>query len=700
MKVYKTQDIRNVAILGHGGCGKTTLVEAMANLAGVTNRMGKVVDGNTISDYDKEEIKRKFSISTSIVPIEWKQWKINLLDTPGYMDFTGEVEEALSVADGAIIVISGKAGVEAGTERAWDYCEKYNIPRIIFVTEIDEDNADYGRIIEQLRDLYGKKIAPFHLPVKVDGKFTGYVNVVKMKGRKSTADGNKFDEVEIDALNLPAQVQDELDPCRDALLEAVAETSEELMDKYFEGEEFTMDEIIGALRASVNDGSIVPVQCGSGFYNISVENLMKHVIDYLPSPAAAVSRISGKDPRNDNDCTVDYDSSKPFSAYVFKTLVDPFIGRYSFIKVCSGTLKNDMTIYNYDKSTEEKMSRLYVLRGKEALEVPEICAGDIGAIAKLSNTQTGDTLSLKSNPVVYDKFVISSPYTYKAYEVQNKADVDKVSQGLQKMMEEDLTLRMVNDKENHQMLLYGMGDQHLDVAVSKLLAKYKVPITLCQPRVPYRETIRSKVEVRSKYKKQSGGHGQYGDVAMEFEPSGDLEKAYVFEERVVGGAVPKNFFPAVEKGIAESVDKGPLAGFPVVGVKATLFDGSYHPVDSSEMAFKTAARQAFKDAFLKAKPVLLEPIASLFVQVPDTFTGDVMGDLNKRRGRVLGMNPIGAGKTQVEAEIPLGSLYGYSTDLRSMTGGRGSYSYEFNRYEQAPTEVQEKVIAENANADE
>ena len=408
-------------------------------------------------------------------------------------------------------------------------------------------------------------------------------------------------------------------------------------------------------------------------------------------------KIFGKDPRTDKEYNVDYDSRRPFSAYVFKTIVDPFIGRYSLIKVCSGELKNDSVIYNYEKDTEEKMSRLYVLRGKEAIEVPELKAGDIGAIAKLSNTATRDTLSLKADPLVFDKFEMASPYTYKRYAAKNKGDEDKISQALQKMMEEDLTLKVFNDKENRQTLIYGIGDQHLDVVVSKLQAKYKVDIELSKPRIAYRETIKKKVSVREKYKKQSGGHGQYGDVAMEFEPSGDLETAYVFAERVVGGAVPKNYFPAVEKGIAESVLKGPMAGYPVVGVKATLFDGSYHPVDSSEMAFKTAARQAFKAAFPKATPVLLEPIVSLSVYVPDSYTGDVMGDLNKRRGRVLGMNPAEFGRTEIVADIPMAELYGYNTDLRSMTGGRGDYAYSFSRYEQAPSDVQAKVIADNAN---
>ncbi len=691
MKVYKTQDIRNVVILGHGGCGKTSLAESMAHVTGVTNRLGRVEDGNTISDYDKEEIKRKFSISTSVIPIEWQFWKINLLDTPGYLDFVGEVEEALSAADGAIIVINGKAGVEAGTEKAWDFCEKYGVPRVFFVTNMDDEHADYMKVVEQLKERYGKRIAPFHLPIHDGGSFDSVVNVVTMKGRRFIG-GGKWEERDI-----PDSANDELEPCREALLEAVAETSEEYMDRYFEGGEFTEDEIIDALRQNVNEGTIVPVQCGSGTKEYGVEGLIQTCVEFLPSPMRDHIKIFGKDPRTDKEYNVDYDSRRPFSAYVFKTIVDPFIGRYSLIKVCSGTLKSDSVIYNYDKDTEEKISRLYIMRGKEVIEVPELKAGDIGAIGKLSNTATGDTLSLKSDPLVISKMEVEAPYTYKRYEAVNKGDEDKVSQALAKMMDEDLTLRVYNDKENRQSLLYGMGDQHLDVVVSKLEAKYRVKITLSKPRIPYRETIRKKVSVREKYKKQSGGHGQYGDVAMEFEPSGDLETPYVFEERVVGGAVPKNYFPAVEKGIQESIQKGPMAGYPVVGIKATLFDGSYHPVDSSEMAFKTAARQAFKSAFLQANPVILEPIASLSVVVPDSYTGDIMGDLNKKRGRVLGMNPVEGGKTEVVADIPLSELYGYSTNLRSMTGGRGTYAYSFSRYEQAPSDVQDKVVAEGTD---
>ena len=690
MKVYKTQDSRNVVVLGHGGSGKTTLVEAMAYATGITSRQGKVDDGNTISDYDKEEIKRKFSISTSVIPIEWDFWKINLLDTPGYMDFIGETEEALSVADAAIIVVSAKAGVEAGTQKAWNFCEKFEVPRAIFVTDMDDEHADYMRVVEQLRELYGKKIAPFHLPIKENDKFVGAVNLVKMEGRRFIASG-KWEPMDI-----PGDIDDQIEPCREALNEAVAETSEELMDKYFGGETFTEDEMIDALRQNVIDGSVVPVQCGSGLLGYGIVNLIQTCVEFFPSPIRDNVKIFGKDPRTDKEYNVDFDSRRPFSAYVFKTIVDPFIGRYSLIKVCSGELKSDSVIYNYEKDTEEKLARLYVLRGKEAIEVPELKAGDIGAIAKLSNTATGDTLSLKNDPLVFERFVMASPYTYKRYVAKNTGDEDKISQALQKMMEEDPTLKVYNDKENRQSLIYGIGDQHLDVVVSKLLAKYKVEIILSKPRIPYRETIKKKVSVREKYKKQSGGHGQYGDVAMEFEPSGDLETPYVFAERVVGGAVPKNYFPAVEKGIADSVGKGPLAGYPVVGVKATLFDGSYHPVDSSEMAFKTAAKQAFKAAFVQAQPVLLEPIVSLRVYVPDSYTGDIMGDLNKRRGRVLGMNPAEHGYTEIVADIPQAELYGYNTDLRSMTGGRGDYAYAFSRYEQAPSDVQAKVIEENA----
>jgi elongation factor G len=687
MNVYTSEKIRNVVLLGHGGCGKTTLVEAIAYTTGIIKRQGKVEEGNTISDYDKEEQKRLFSISTTVVPIIYEDIKINLLDTPGYFDFVGEAEEALAAADAAIIVVSAKAGVEVGTLKAWDFCEKFKLPRIFFVTDMDDDNASFREVTEKLTELYGKKIAPFHIPIRENEKFVGFVNVVKMAGRRFTTASN-YEECDI-----PEYSNENLSEVREILLDAVAETSEELMEKYFAGEEFTQQEISQALRNNVIDGSVVPVMMGSGLYAQGTTMLLQAIEKYFPSPSKA--EISGKNIKTGEDFAINYDEKKNFSARVFKTIADPFIGKFSMFKVCTGIIKSDSVIYNAKNDAEEKISRLYVLRGKEQIEVKELHAGDIGALGKLTNTDTGDTLSTKAVPIVYDRIEVSVPYTYQCFKTKNKGDDDKVSQALAKLMDEDLTLKLVNDKENRQTLLYGIGNQQLEIVVNKLLTKYKVEIEVSKPRIPYRETLRKKVRVQGKYKKQSGGHGQYGDVYIEFEPSGELEKPYVFEEKIFGGSVPKNYFPAVEKGIAESVIKGPVAGYPVVGLKATLVDGSYHPVDSSEMAFKLAAIQAFKQGFMEASPVLLEPIAALKVIIPDKNTGDIMGDLNKRRGRVLGMNPVSVGKQEIVADIPMSELYGYSTDLRSMTGGSGDFSYEFDRYEQSPSDVQQKVIEEN-----
>ena len=688
MNVYTTDKIRNVVLLGHGGCGKTSLAEAMAYLAGMTTRMGKVTDGNTISDYDKEEIKRHFSINTTVIPIVWGDTKVNILDTPGYFDFVGEVEEAVSAADAAIIVVSGKAGIEVGTKKAWELCETYKLPRMVFVTDMDIDEASYRQVVEDLQQLYGKRIAPFHLPIRENGQFVGYVNVLQQRAKRWKDNG------EVEKVEVPEYSKENLGICREALMEAVAETSEEFMDRYFGGEEFSEDEIRQALRVNVSDGSIVPVLMGSNFLARGMYTLMVDIVKYLPSPEKR--SCTGINAKSNEVYNADYDFAKPKSAYIFKTIADPFIGKYSLIKVNSGVIKTDDLLYNQHKDTEEKIGKIYVLCGNKPEEVKELHAGDIGALAKLTKAATTDSLSTKANPILYIRTQISIPYTYKRYKAVNKGDEDKISQALQKLMLEDLTLKTVNDSENGQTLLYGMGDQHLDVVASKLLERYKVQIELKKPKVAFRETIRKKADVEYKYKKQSGGHGQYGHVKMTFEPSGDLETPYVFEQCVVGGAVPKNFFPAVEKGIQEGVVKGPMAAYPVVGVKAVLYDGSYHPVDSSEMAFKVAALQAFKKGIMEASPILLEPIASLKVVVPDKYTGDIMGDLNKRRGRVLGMNPTEHGYQEIVADIPYMELYGYNTDLRSMTGGSGTFSYEFARYEQTPSDIQEKEIAERA----
>ena len=694
MNVYKTQNIRNVALLGHGGAGKSTLAEAMAYTTGVITRMGNITDGNTISDFDKEEIKRKFSINTSVIPIEFNGIKINILDTPGYFDFIGATEEGISVCDAAVIVVNAKSGIEVGTVKAWNFCEKFNIPRLIYVGGMDDANADYSKVVEDLKATFGKKIAPIQVPITEGGKFAGYVNVIRKAGRLYNKDGS------YNVTDVPEQASDELESYYDMIMEAVAETSEELMDKYFEGEEFTFEEIMGALKSSVIEGDIVPVQVGSSINNYGAKMVLESIERYFPSPDKSPVKKYGKNVKADETFFCECSPDADLAAYVFKTIMDPFIGKYSLVKVFSGTLKSDDTVFNAATDESEKISKIYIMRGNKFEEIKELQSGDIGAIGKLNLAKTSDTLSRKEAPIILDKFETAVPYTYMKYSAANKGEDDKVSQALSKLCAEDQTLKVVADEENKQALLYGIGDQHLDVTISKIKEKYKVDVILEKPAFPFRETIRKSADVEGKHKKQSGGHGQYGHVKMIFEPLGDTEKAYEFEERVVGGSVPKNYFPAVEKGIQECVQRGPLANYPVVGVKAILYDGSYHPVDSSEMAFKTATSIAFKKGFMEANPVLLEPIASLKVVVPDKFTGDVMGDLNKRRGRVLGMEHVSEGITCVQADIPQSELFGYATDLRSMTGGFGDFSYEFARYEQAPSDVQQKEIAARQTQDE
>jgi len=689
MNVYTTDKIRNVVLLGHGGSGKTSLLEAMAYLSGKIPRMGKIADGNTISDYDKEEAKRKFSIQTSVVPIIWDNTKINFLDTPGYFDFVGEVQEAVSVADAAVIVVSGKNGIETGTKKAWELCEKYKLPRIIFVTDMDIDNASFRQVVEDLQQLYGKKIAPFHLPIRENEKFVGYINVVGEKAFRWNETGEVVEDV------IPSYSLANLEICRDALMEAVAETSEEFMDRYFTGDEFSEDEIRQALRVNVLDGSIIPVSMGASNLVQGIYTLMDDIIKYFPSPDKR--ECNGINVKTNQIFNADYDFSKSKSAYIFKTIADPFIGKFSLIKVNSGVLKPDDLLFNHHKDVEEKIGKLYIISGNKTEEVKELHAGDIGALAKLEFAETTDSLSTKVNPIAFLRTQIAEPFTYMRYVTKNKGDDDKVSLALQKLLAEDLSLKAVNDSENGQSLLYGMGEQHLEIVASKLFGRYKVEIELAKPKIAFRETILKKADVEYKYKKQSGGHGQYGHVKMAFEPSGKLDEAYEFEQIVVGGAVPRNYFPAVEKGIQESVKKGPLAAYPVIGVKAVLYDGSYHPVDSSEMAFKIAASQAFKKGFLEAEPILLEPIATLKVTVPEQYTGDIMGDLNKRRARVLGMNPIENSKQEVLVDIPYLELYGYNTELRSITGGWGEFSYSFARYEKAPSDIQEHEIKERSS---
>ncbi len=682
MKAYETKNIRNIALLGHGGAGKTTLFEGMALLGGLVSRMGTVEAGTTISDFDKEEQKRGFSMSAAVLPLEWSNIKINVIDTPGYFDFAGEAEEGLSAADAAVIVVNGKSGVQTGTVKAWELCEKMKKPRMIFVTGMDQPDANLDKVVQQLKAAFGHSIAPLAVPVRENGKLVGYVNIVKNVARRYLEAGKREDMP-----GIPDSVRDQVVSSKNSLMEAVAETNEEFMERYFNGEEFTEEEIINALKTEVAAAEMVPVYMGCGITAHGVFMLLNDIVSFLNAPASAVGETPSGDIFEAN-----YDEGKTKSAYVFKTMVDPFIGKYSFIKVMSGVLKPDDLLVNQRTQEEEKIGKLYLLQGNKTIEVPELHAGDIGALAKLQDAKTGDTFAEKKAPVVYPIPEFSKPYTYMRYIVPNKGEDDKVSAALTKMCAEDITLKVVNDSANSQQLLYALGDQALDIVKSKLLSRYKVEIELVEPRVAFKETITKESDVQGKHKKQSGGHGQYGDVRMRFSPSGENDKAYIFEEQVVGGSVPKNYFPAVEKGLQESVLRGPLAGYPVVGVRAVLYDGSYHPVDSSEAAFKMATCLAFKDGFMKAGPVLLEPYMNLKVTVPNDYTGDVMGDLNKRRGRVLGMNPTSNGKQVIEAEIPEMELFGYCTMGRSMTGGIGSFEANFDHYEQAPRDIQEKEV--------
>lgn len=657
MKVFTTDKIRNVVVLGHSGAGKTSLVSAMSNIATGTKVRTTEPAATT---------------QTVVQPILWEDHKINILDAPGSYDFVGEIEEAVGVADAAIIVISGKNGVENGTRKAWAMCEKYHLPRIVYVSDMDIDDVSFKNVVLGLQELYGKCIAPFHFPLRENEEFVGYVNVIQERAKRWQADGT------VAKSEVPEYSMENLTIYRDALMEAVAETSDEFLDRYFAGETFSENEIRQALRVNVSECTIVPVLMGSNTLERGMYTLLADIIKYLPSPdqRSAV----GMNPLTQELFEANYNFAKAKSAYVFKTIMDPFIGKYSLFKVMSGVIKADDVLYDYAKTQEIRISKLYVMNGAKAEEVEELHAGDIGALSKVAGLATQTSLSSKATPVLYPPTVISTPYCAMRYYAADAKDDDKLTQSLLKLAEEDRTLRVENDSENRQTLVRGISEQHLQAVADRLKTKYNVEMKLEPPKVAYRETVRGNADVEYKHKKQSGGHGQYGHVKIKVSPSGDLTNAYEFEETVVGGAVPKNYFPAVEKGIAEGVLAGPLAGYPVVGIHVNLYDGSSHSVDSSEAAFKTAAAMALKDALMKADPVLLEPIASLQVIAPEDKVGDVMGELSKRRAKIMGMNPQD-GVQVVDAEIPYATLYGLGTVLHSITGGEASYSYEFLKYE-------------------
>ncbi len=680
---YSVQNIRNVALIGHGGSGKTALAESLLYMTKAIDRMGKATDGNTVCDYDPEEVKRQISISLAVAPVEFKGCKINVLDTPGGFDFSGEVMEALRAADAAIIVCSAKDGISVGLEKAWKYCEERNMPRFIYISKTDEDNSDYNATFEALRAKYGNKIAPLVVPIWDDNKkVTGIIDVLN----KRAYEMQKLQRVEIE---LPEGKGDVVTEFNDALKESVAETSEEFMEKFFGGEDFTYAEMIQGLRQGVRELSLFPVLCGSAVSCMGSLMLMDYIMELLPTPMEG----------NYHKATLQNGETEEFvvspggvpTAFVFKTVSDQY-GKYSFIKVLSGHITSDLTLVNARTGASEKLGRLYVMKGKRAEEVKDLSCGDIGAIGKMDKVKTGDTLCDSRKVVALKQIPFAEPCYSVAIAPKTRGQEDKVAQGLYRLNEEDPSFTLVNNGETHQMVLTGSGDIQVDVLVSKLKSRFNVEAVLSETRVPYREKIRKTVQKQGRHKKQTGGSGQFGDVWIRFEPNLE-EEQMVFAEEVFGGSVPKNFFPAVEKGLREACVHGPLAGYPVVNLKAVLYDGSYHPVDSSEIAFKTAAQLAYKAAMPEANPVLLEPVGELKVTVPDSYMGDVIGDLNKRRGRVMGMNPTGDGDQIIEAEVPMAEMTSYAIDLRAMTQSRGSYTFHFVRYEDCPPAAQDKAIA-------
>lgn len=685
MKSYKMDEIRNVAVTGHGKCGKTTLAEAMLFNAGVIDRIGKSADGTTVTDCDPEEVKRNFSISSAVAPIEWKDMKYNIIDTPGFFDFAGEVKEGIRAADSALVVLSGRSGVSVGTEHTFEYARQRGIPIMFFVNKIDDDRADYQKTLEQMKEVFGKSVTPFVYPIREGDEFKGFVDIVDMTARR-------YDGIYRVEIPVPEGMAEVVAPLRDMIMEAVAETDDELMNKYFNGEEFTVDEIKGAIRKGVKDGSIYPVYCGSGQDNIGVRSLMDGIGKYLPAPSEIeeIARVAD----SGEPVEVVQSEEETTAAIVFKTIADPYVGKMSLFRVYSGNIRSDSVLYNPNRGCNEKIGKVFMLCGKKQLEASVIKAGDIGCSAKLENTKTGDTLCDKDKNIILTGIEFPSPVLSMAVEPEAKGDEEKIVSGLTKLSEEDPSFTVTNNSETKQTLINGQGEQHIDVIVSKLKNKYGVSVKLSEPIVPYRETIIGEATVEGKHKKQSGGHGQYGHVKIKFEPGATEDM--LFEEQVFGGSVPKNYFPAVEKGLRDSCLHGVLAGYPVVNMKATLLDGSYHPVDSSEMAFKTAASIAYKEGMKQAKPVLLEPVGYLKAYVPENIMGDVIGDINKRRGRIMGMGESDKkGLNMVEAEVPEAEMFKYAVDLRSMSQGRGVFSFEFVRYEQAPSAIADKIIADS-----
>jgi len=691
VKVYSGENIRNVALVGHGHAGKTSLVSAMLYTAGATQRLGRVDDGSATTDYDEEEIARKMSISTGVAVVEWGKTKINILDTPGFNMFVHEAKMVLPVVDAAIVVVDGVAGVEVVTQRVWNYCEEYKTPRLIVVNRMDRDRADAGRVLESIEKAFGRNVIPIELPIGAEKSLAGVIDLVRMKAYTYEMGGSgKGKETEI-----PAELKDRALEAHERLVELVAEGDDKLMEKFFEAGTLGEEDLVPALHNAIREDKIFPVIFSSGLGNIGADRVMDFIVDYTPAPSEH-EWVQGEASGNGDAPRRHETDAEPVSLYVFKTVSDAFAGRISYFKVFSGVLKNDATLQNFRTNGPEKLSHISVMQGKTAVPITELHAGDIGAVAKLKDTLTGDTLGDKTAPIQYPRVKLPEPAITFAIEPKSRADEDKLGPGLHKLMEEDAMLRFFRDPQTKEFLIAGTGQQHIEVTVAKLKKRYNTQVNLKAPKVPYRETIRGKADVQGRHKKQTGGHGQYGDCKIKMEPlprGGEFE----FVNDIFGGAIPKNFIPAVEKGVKDAAARGYLAGYPVVDFRVVLYDGSYHDVDSNDLSFQMAGRIAFKKAMEVAKPTILEPIMSVEITVPDDFAGSIMGDLNSRRGRIQGMDNK-AGNTVVKAEVPMAEMLTYGVELTSMTQGRGSFNMEMHHYDVVPGQLLEKII-EKAKAE-
>jgi len=686
MKVYDTPSIRNVALVGHGGCGKTSLVSAMLFDMGAVNRLGRVDDGTTATDFDPDEIERRISLQTALAWGEWRKIKLNLVDAPGYANFFAEAQASLRVADAALLVVDSVAGVEVQSERAWRYAEERGIPRLVVVNRMDRERASFPRTLDSLQSAFGRGVVPLAIPLGEEKGFVGVADLLSEKADVYSDDlSGKFQ-----AVDLPAEVRENATTWREKLVEMVAESNEDLMEEFFDKGTLPPEDLVRGLRQAVLAGKIFPVLAASSGRNIAVQPILDAIVDLLPSPVDR-GEATGIDPVKKEPTSRPPSASAPLSAFVFKTLADPHAGRISLFRVYSGVLKSDGTVHNANRDVAERVGALFLLQGKNQTAVPEIQAGDLGAVAKLKETQTNDTLCDKAHPIVYPPIAFTEPATTFAIEPKTRGDEDKISQALHRIMEEDPVLRLSRDAQTHEMLLSGTGQLHIEVAVGKLRKRFKVEVNLKKPKIPYRETIKAAAEGHGRHKKQTGGHGQFGDCKIRMKPLPRGED-FRFVDDIFGGSIPKNFIPAVEKGIQEARVKGFVAGFPMVDFQVELFDGQYHDVDSSEMSFKIAGSLAFKDAVARCRPTLLEPIMKVEIAVPEEHAGAVMGDLSSRRGRPQGMEPRG-GLQVIRAEVPLSEMLSYDAELTSMTGGRGSYHMEMSRYEEVPGHLQEKIVA-------